>query len=68
MARLRPDGMVTMNAWQQQRVDELRQRIANQIERRRQQADLDQIKRLDAEIESLCRDLYDAERALRTTQ
>jgi hypothetical protein len=60
--------MVTgMSAWQQQMCDDLRQRFADMVARRRQltagRKDADaaavneQITRLDADIEQVCRDL-----------
>jgi hypothetical protein len=70
--------MVTMNVvLKQQAIDDLRQRFADVFGRRgrlaagRKDGDAaaanEQIKRLDADIEVLCRDLYAAERSLRTT-
>ena len=57
-----------MNAWQQQKLDDLRRALATQLERRAELAnDKDAVRRLDAEIATTCRALYDAERALRMT-
>jgi hypothetical protein len=53
--------------WQQQAVDELRQRLAALFARRGELADVDALQRVDGDIEVLCRDLANAERALRTT-
>ena len=65
-----------MTAWQQQRVAELRGRVAANLARRSDlegvraspteaAAAADRIRRLDAEIAENCRDLADAERKLR---
>jgi hypothetical protein len=66
-----------MSAWQQQRVDELKQQFAMTMARRTEleaarKTNVDgvaaeQIKRLDADIEQACRDLYAAERRLKET-
>jgi hypothetical protein len=65
-----------MSAWQQQVCDDLRRRFADMFARRHELAAqrqthadgaAEQIKRLDADIEQVCRDLYAAERRLRTT-
>jgi hypothetical protein len=65
-----------VSTWQQQRVDELKQQLAMAMARRteleaareaRTDGAAEQIKRLDADLELLCRDLYDAERQLKAT-
>ena len=56
-----------MNVWQQQKVDELRQRCADLLARRAVLADVDALRRLDGEIEEVCRDLANAERQLKAT-
>jgi hypothetical protein len=64
-----------MSIWQQQRVDELKQQFATTMARRTEletarkaHADgaAEQIKRLDADLEMLARDLADAERKVAT--
>jgi hypothetical protein len=56
-----------VNVWKQQKVDELRQHVAALLERRALAADIDALRRLDGEIEEVCRDLANAERQLKAT-
>jgi hypothetical protein len=56
-----------VNVWRQQKVDELRQRCADLLARRAVAADIDALRRLDGEIEEVCRDLANAERQLKAT-
>ena len=57
-----------MNAWQQQKLDDLRRALAAHLARRAEFAnDKDAVRRLDADIAEVCRELYDAERRLRMT-
>jgi hypothetical protein len=60
-----------VNAWQQQRLDDLRQRLADHLARRTvlavDTAQADAVRRLDAEITEHCRTIADIERALRVT-
>jgi hypothetical protein len=54
-----------VNAWQQQRLDDLRRALAAALARRAELADVDAVRRLDAEIADHCRTIADVERALR---
>ena len=65
-----------MSVWQQQQVDELRQRIGVCMQRRAELEGVrvsptaaapaaDQIRRLDSDLQVLCRDLAAAERKLK---
>jgi hypothetical protein len=56
-----------VDAWQQQQVDHLRRAVAALLERRVLAADIDALRRLDGEIEEVCRDLANAERQLKAT-
>ena len=56
-----------MNDWRQQKVDDLRRAVAALLERRALAADIDALRRLDGEIEGVCRDLANAERQLKAT-
>jgi hypothetical protein len=65
-----------MSVWQQQMVDQLKQRLSHQLARRGEleaarkahtDGAAEQIKRLDADIERVSRDLYAAEYRLRQT-
>jgi hypothetical protein len=59
--------MVTVvDILKQQRVDALRERFAALFARRGElAADKDAVRRLDSDLETLCRDLASAERALK---
>ena len=56
-----------MNDWRQQKVDDLRRAVGALLERRALAADIDALRRLDGEIEEVCRDLANAERQLKAT-
>jgi hypothetical protein len=56
-----------VNVWQQQKLDDLRRVLAALLERRKLAADIDALRRLDAEIAEHCRSIADIERALRAT-
>jgi hypothetical protein len=56
-----------VNVWQQQKLDDLRCAVAALLDRRALAADIDALRRLDAEIAEHCRGIADIERALRTT-
>jgi len=55
-----------VNDWRQQKVDDLRRAVAALLERH-DAADIDALRRLDGEIEEVCRDLANAERQLKAT-
>jgi hypothetical protein len=56
-----------VNDWRQQKVDDLRRAVGALLERRALAADIDALRRLDGEIEEVCRDLANAERQLKAT-
>jgi hypothetical protein len=54
-----------MSVWQQQRLDDLRRAVAALLERRALAADIDGLRRLDAEIEEHARAITAIERKLK---
>ena len=60
-----------MNAWQQQKVDELRQHVAGLLERRAvlaaDSAQANNVRRLDDKIAKACRSIADIEHQLKAT-
>jgi hypothetical protein len=56
-----------MSVWQQQRLDDLRRAVAALLERRALAADIDALRRLDADIAEHCSTIADIERRLKAT-
>jgi hypothetical protein len=56
-----------MSAWQQQKLDDLRRAVAALLERRAVAADIDALRRLDADIAEHCTAIADIERRLKAT-
>jgi hypothetical protein len=54
-----------MSAWQQQQLDDLRQRLADHLQRRGELADADAVRRIDDEIAEQCTSIADIERQLK---
>jgi hypothetical protein len=54
-----------VSEWQRQKLADLRRSLADHLARRELAADLDAVRRIDAEITEYCRTIADLERSLK---